>query len=77
MAIEPDDGDCWVFQMDDTARWKWYRQRPTGERVAASFHGFPTFYECVKDAKRAGYDGSLEMDEEESESNAGTNGSLA
>ena len=73
MAFEPDDGDCWVFHMDDNGRWRWNRQSPTGERVMASFTTFETFYDCVKDARRHGYDGSLEMPSESDNANSNSN----
>ena len=59
MKLPVSQYDVWTFKKDTNGRWIWLRHSPEGEPLVASSADFEEFEECVADARRRGYVGSL------------------
>jgi hypothetical protein len=51
--------DVWDFKRDSDGRWNWQRQSLRHELIEAGRAPFATFEDCLADAQRCGYSGSL------------------
>ena len=51
--------DAWSFKKDSNGRWIWIRYSPAGEALTASRADFDEHADCVRDATRRGYRGSV------------------
>ena len=53
--------DVWDFKKDGNGRWKWQRQSLHHELIQEGHKPFALFDDCVADAQRCGYTGSLSV----------------
>ena len=61
MRKEFTEYDVWSFQKSEPERWNWRRSSPEGEVLLEGSNPFPTFDECMADARRHGYTGSFSV----------------
>jgi hypothetical protein len=51
--------DVWGFKKDSTGWWRWQRQSLHHELIDAGRQAFRQLEDCIVDARRHGYGGSL------------------
>lgn len=61
MRKEFTDYDVWSFHKPDTDSWNWRRTSPDGEVLIEGRAAFGNLDECVEDARRHGYTGSMSI----------------
>jgi hypothetical protein len=61
MRKEFTDYDVWSFHKPDTDSWNWRRTSPDGEVLIEGRTAFGSLDECVEDARRHGYTGSMSI----------------
>jgi hypothetical protein len=61
MRKEFTEYDVWSFQRVEPERWNWRRSSPEGELLLEGGTPFPTFDDCMADARRHGYTGSFSV----------------
>ena len=59
MQLPFSDYDVWSFHKSEPESWIWRRTSPDGEVLLEGRAPFSTFEECITDARRHGYSGSL------------------
>ena len=59
MQVPFSDYDVWSFHKSDSESWSWCRKSPDGEVLIEGRTSFSTLDECITDARRHGYTGSL------------------
>ena len=50
--------DKWFFYVDKAGEWRWRRPAPNGKIVGASTEGYANRSDCVRNARRHGYQGN-------------------
>lgn len=53
--------DVWDFKKDGSGRWRWQRQSLRHELIEEGLESFERFEDCVADARRCGYTGSVSV----------------
>lgn len=51
--------DLWEFYPDSSGKWRWRRTAPNGEIVGVSAEGYEERPDCIANARRFGYVGSV------------------
>ncbi|MDB5901718.1 MAG: hypothetical protein JWM26_596 [Betaproteobacteria bacterium] len=55
------DYDVWSFHKPEPEVWNWKRTSPDGEILLEGRGAFGSFDDCVADARRHGYTGSISV----------------